>query len=130
MALVFREKNMAKWIGVRPGHFGTKVVVHGIATNAAVTLYTVAAGYVLLVFTSSLDAFAGGAAAAFFVVRNADTTAESYLHRLAFGAAGTKCDSASRFVPYELVAGQYITLESNAAGCTARGQFEGVLVPV
>lgn len=57
MALMkFREPNMVKWQGVRPGHNGTQVLVSGAVVGAQVLTYQVTLGKTLFLVSTSLQA--------------------------------------------------------------------------
>lgn len=56
MALMkYREPNMVKWVGARPGHNGTQVLVSGAAVGAQVLTYQVTLGKTLFLVSTSLE---------------------------------------------------------------------------
>ena len=62
MAILHREPNQVKWIGVRPGHNGEQVIEGDTAVNVLKTIYTVPADKILLLnnYVATIYCAAGG----------------------------------------------------------------------
>jgi hypothetical protein len=71
MAMKFREPNMTKWRGVRPGHNGTQVAKHNHAINALVIVHTVTDGKTFFLTTLTLSVGAPAAGVGWMYVRDA-----------------------------------------------------------
>ncbi len=129
MATRFREGNRRLWIGMRPGHAGAQVLDQGSANNATTTIYTVPAGYTLLIFAWYLDTVTSGAGSGTFALYDDAGVLMGYIWRHVFLVAGAKSNGLAPFVPYEVPAGGTVRLTSSAAGLTSYAGIMGILIP-
>ena len=122
----WRENNRAKWVGIRPGHYGTAVDLYNSASNGEKIVYTVPAGYVLyiseLTFTSR-----GTAAGADCIARikTAGGVVSVGLCEHIYGAAGQLSTSRTFFQPIEVPAGYTVGIYSTDASSIGILHFHG-----
>ena len=124
--MLFRERNKAKWVGIRPAHDGTQVYAASSAVNTTTTLYTVPAGKTLFLtfaqltregtgtgFTSLAIYDGVGALVATILISNAIANA-------------TMSEAASfEMDPWEVPEGYTVGVRSSAANTTARACIKG-----
>jgi hypothetical protein len=112
MALsLFREKNMARWIGVRPAHNGTQVSVSGTAVNVTSTLYTVTAGKTLFLTRYYVDITVGTLTGyGTLEVYNGVGVFQYYIDMLKALAGGWQHQALSLTFPIEIPAGSTIRM--------------------
>lgn len=123
------EDNMAKWVGVRPGHNGEQVGGYDGVANGDVILYTVPADKILLIFNWSLTANSAAAAVfAFLGIRDALDVQTHALGQLRLKNSMPNSIVGSRYIPYEVPEGYDVYVSSNSADCSAYGTFDGILI--
>ncbi len=128
MATSWREPNMARWVGIRPGHGGVQVSGASSKANGYETLYTVGAGKILLIFSWYLSSASSAAGGSSFYIRDGAAAEVHRLCRHGFLAAGVLSNSGERFIPYEVPAGYTLDLYTSAATISAYGGFDGILI--
>ena len=126
-----REPNRARWVGVRPAHDGEQIAESAAATNVQTTIiYTVPAGYILLLFQWSLDCAGAATNTSSFLVRNASDVIQYNLWTAYFVAAGRAALSSGLFVPIEITAGFDVVVSNTVAASYTRAFIHGLLIPV
>ena len=125
MATAHRENNMIKWVGVRPGHNGTQVIID-INTLINADLYTVPADSLLMIFGWSWGVSHNLAAESTIEIKTAGAAHYCWLglSTSQVGEPGISNNNAL-FVPIELPEGYVISI------ITARqcyGHIHGVLI--
>lgn len=122
------EQNLANRIGCVPGYSGDFIAEYGTQTGAGVTvLYTVAAGYRLMLFNSHASGSHATLAWTFMLVANAADVAQYVIHNVLTSPVNSEV-FAARSVPLIVEEGYKVTL-SGTAGGAIYGGFEGILVP-
>jgi hypothetical protein len=129
MALMgFREKNLVKWVGVRPAHRGTQLEMYGEAENATVGIYTVPVGSVFYLHYASLVFTTAAVGKGTLYIDN------GALIQVMLGtilimtvAGGIPSISCGLTYPIELVSGWRIRVNSDAVGLVVRGSIVGWL---
>lgn len=117
MATIHREPNMARWIGVRPGHNGDQVSVSLMTNGAVAIIYTVPAGKTLFLCGMTIGLYMSGAGVGAYVrVRNvADVTVYTLFAQVtnfAFDVTVAK----SYWPPIEIPTGYDIVQAATGAG--------------
>ena len=127
MATVHREPNRVKWIGVRPGHNGSEVLINiDVAVNTL--LYTVGADKLLLIYDWQLGVIQSGATVAHLQLRTAVPAAYYELASLLTTAGWTTgFASQSLQIPIEVPATYQVYLTTNLA---VKGGVHGILIDV
>lgn len=120
------ETNRAKWVGIRPGHYGEQVLNLAEAVNNTVVIYTVPVGK--LFYLDWYD---------FLVTSNLVGAGSMYIHSGAFAvvylayartisSAGIMTDkSCSMFHPIKLIEGYSVKITSNVANYSIIGSIHG-----
>ena len=127
---IFREPNRARWVGVRPGHDGTMLVASASATNNTATVYMVPAGKVLLVVAYDLFLVAAGVGAGTGYLNRAGETSFPLGRQFSNTQVGWHPHAAGSFsIPFELNAGDTVTVVSSAATLTITCAVWGLLIP-
>ena len=130
MAIVHREPNQVKWVGVRPGHNGEQVVKWGDANNNLVVLYTVPADKLLLIFGYFISYHGSVAGYGYLDVY---TAVPAIWKRLYGGAVNVGEDfSATRdySIPIEVPATYTVRVQSTVLGCYIDAGIDGILIDV
>lgn len=126
-----REPNMVQWVGVRPAHNGVQVLVRESVAAGSATIYTVAAGYVLLLYDAVLWSAAQVTGLGYLTVWNATPALVCALcglrSQLNTSLPGHSFHTA---LPIELVEGWSVRVTSTGVAHTVYGEIHGVLVPV
>jgi hypothetical protein len=124
--MAFREPNEVRWVGVRPAHKGTQVLINGSSVNQVTTIYTVSAGKTLYINSYMLGV---SSVATGYVYLWVATPAGELFTRLAIiwcqASTTVPCAIACLHYPIEVPAGYLIRLSSTAAGLTAIGEITG-----
>ena len=128
--IVWNENNQVKWVGIRPGYHGEQLTAYDGVVNGTVTIYTVPAGKILLLFT---DEFSGQRGAAGnsncdMLLYDATPAIVHRISRLHFRAEEGLVTSKSRFVPLICLAGYSIRIFSDSASTSVAGEIEGILI--
>jgi len=111
----WRENNRAKWVGIRPGHYGTAVDLYESMSNGELIAYIVPAGYVL--YISELTFTSRGTAAGAYCNARIKTDADVVLLALiehSYAAAGQLSTSRTFFPPMEVPAGYTVGIRSTS----------------
>lgn len=127
MALMkFREPNMAKWQGVRPGHNGVSISKTGAAVNTTTTLYTVPAGKTLFLVSWDLWTYGIGAGLFYAILRDVSDGTVRYLGGGTLIANGEhQPNFGNSWPPIEIPAGYDIAVYSAAANLNVVFDFSG-----
>jgi hypothetical protein len=126
MAMLHREPNRVKWVGVRPGHEGTQIHKRGVATNAIAIVHTVTAGKTFY-FTGFVWFARASLAAAEVIgrIRNvADVTVIDFIDYYFF-TVGQLSICKSYWPPIEIAAGFDIVVYSTDATSWAALTIDG-----
>ena len=129
--IVFNEDNQVKRIGIRPGYSGSQIVSNGNVNNAVLTLYTVPANKVLLLFTSYLTLYNAGASAGLASLVLYDETPILYytVHQMVSLNNSIAIPIVlSRQSPLEVQELHLVAVRSNVVNCHSYGGFEGILI--
>jgi len=119
----YREANMVKWVGVRPGHNGTQIATYTEANNGTVVAYTVPANTVFLwtAYSCWFHNTSGAASTGYCLLYKPGPTAVYRIltERVANNESGHSTQEF--YFPIECEAAWYFQLVSGAAN--ARVQF-------
>ena len=112
----WRENNRAKWVGIRPGHYGTAVDLYNTMSNGERIVYTVPAGHVLYISEVTFTSMgtAAGALSNARIKTDADVFWLALVEHL-YGAAGQLSTSRTFFQPMEVPAGYTVEICSTNA---------------
>jgi hypothetical protein len=124
--MTFRERNMMKWVGVRPAHNGEQVLKTDSAAGAITALYTVPAGGVFYLTFASLVVAAGAAGWCRLYIED-DVGATQIVLLGALMAANDEMvsSSVSFTYPIECLEDWVINVRSNAVGLNCIGNIAG-----
>lgn len=127
VGMQFREENRARWIGVRPGHEGSQILLAASKANGSQTIYTVPAGKIFMLCHAGLLALPVATGNAQLRIYDDAAVLTAYLLSSETLGGGTEHSAThdSYWPPIELSEGWYITVYSNAAGVTAYGYIHG-----
>jgi hypothetical protein len=126
MAMLHREPNRVKWVGVRPGHDGTQVVKDDYTSTGAAILYTVTALKTLYLTHLTMEASTGAAiSGADMWVRNAADVIQYYLSRQRLAVSRETIFSTSFRPPIEIPAGWDIVIGVGAVTAAVYGFIHG-----
>ena len=118
----FREPNMARWVGVRPGHDGTQIAKSGHTDNALLIVHTVTAGKTLYLTAALASGNTAGTATGINIwVRNAADVAQYYLIQNSLNVNTYFAVGLSFNPPLEIPAGWDIVIVAGHA--TARADL-------
>jgi len=125
-AMLYREPNMVKWIGERPGHNGTQVAKSTFANNATVILHTVTAAktFFLTHYNYEFDPTATGQEGRLLVRNVADVIQYDIVYTAA-RSIDTDLVSGTFVQPLEIPAGYDICLVSSALNAPVRVFIHG-----
>ena len=127
----FREPNMARWVGVRPGHDGQQLVVLGSATNVQTTIvYTVPAGNLLLLCGIVLSAHGAAVNLSDLYVRNSADVLQYYMWEHYWPSDYGFAWAHSYYPPIEIPAGWDVVVANGIAASYVRSSINGILQPV
>lgn len=130
MVMSWREPNRARWVGVRPGHDGDMLVKAGTAVNGTTIVYTVPVGKVLLVVAFTMYLTVGGAGAVTGFLNRAGEDAFCLGRLFQNTAAGWQPHVNGNFpIPFELDAGDTVSIVSSAVTITGGLTVFGILMP-
>ena len=125
MATTFREPNMVKWIGVRPGHEGEEVLIN-VLNAATAVLYTVPADKILLLYDWYLSLAYVGAASCQVNLRNDAAAIIGNIANFDTCAGNNTAHIAQNLtIPIELLEDYDIRI---VTGVTVRGYIHGILI--
>lgn len=123
---LFREKNLAKWVGARPAHCGEQVSVHVELANATVAIYTVPLAKSFFLCSAALSIYTGVGIGILGVANAGGISQYQMLTQQLFTAAGSSAPSIITFwPPLEIPAEWYVFGYSSVAGCVVRGYVFG-----
>jgi hypothetical protein len=126
MAMLHRETNRVKWVGVRPAHDGTQVTVDSFTSAGAAILYTVTAGKTLFLCHFTLECSSGAVVSgADFWVRNGADVIQYYLLRQRLAISRETIISPSFWPPIEIPAGWDIVMGVGVATTTEYAFIHG-----
>ena len=122
----FREPNQVKWVGSRPGHNGTQVLVQGAAENNTHTFYTVPVGQTFY-WTFAAISYVGLAAGAvsLTIYDNLAAFVCYVAGDILVAAVNTPGRAFNMCPPLEIPAGYTIRLTSGAIGLRIRCIIHG-----
>lgn len=127
MAMGWREKNEARWVGMRPAHKGVQICKSATAVNTTVVLHTVTAGKVLYLVEASVTDNSGAGVFELYI-RDA---ADAFVRHLAkiytpTAVGGVNADHWSVFPPLEIPAGYDLCVfAGSGAGVSGSGNMFG-----
>ena len=125
-AMLYREPNQVKWVGIRPGHNGTQVIASSAANNSTVILYTVTAGKVFYLSYANLVMYARNFSLTVALsVRNAADVLQYSIATMASGDLGHLSLPVILNPPLEIPAGWDVVVSSNDALCNAYAFIHG-----
>ena len=125
MATVYREPNMVKWVGVRPGHNGEQVLIE-IDTAVNATLYTVAADKILFLFDWHFGTLPNLSFACNLAIHNDAAVRQVYLVAIGTNAGDMSSESTQAlWVPIELAEDWSLRVITSQ---TVRGYLHGILI--
>lgn len=126
MALMkFREKNKARWLGVRPAHYGEQVTKNGSVVNNTVIVHTVTAGKTFYLSSAVIGLFSTGTASGYLLVRDDGDVLQ---YNIVFGRiinADEQLFSMGFDPPIEIPEGWDICVSSNSADMYVEGFIHG-----
>jgi len=128
MAIVFREPNQVKWIGVRPGHNGEQILENDTAINVLTSIYVVPADKLLLLFAYDVSVYSGVAATGYFYIYDDTPAIFKSLAVRSVAAAGTDSSCQGLWVPIEIPAAYSLRIITSNAGCSIRVCIHGILI--
>jgi len=125
-AMLYREPNQVKWVGVRPAHNGEQVAKSGTAVNNTVIIHTVTAGKNLYLVTAQIFTVNSVAAYGNLWVRDGADATWLYLGGLV-SAAGQAIPGQTwySYPPVEVPAGYDICVVSTALAFNVVGSIFG-----
>ena len=126
MAMLYREPNMVKWVGVRPGHNGTQIAKYAAVVNATAIVHTVTAGKTLFLCTATLGMSVASAGSGILFIRDGADVLTMLLAALQWSAGGgLHSGPFTAYPPIEIPSGYDIVVESTAAVLTVVGSIFG-----
>jgi len=127
MALMkFREPNQVRWIGSRPGHNGTQVLIRQSATNATAILYTVPVGKTLYLCSVGLGYFATAAGLVQLTIRDDGLATIAFLlSDFITGAVDGQSKNISYYPPIEIPESWTLRVHSSAVGLSVHTYLFG-----
>ena len=126
MAMKFREPNMVKWVGVRPGHNGIQVAKQNAVINATVIVHTVTDGKTFFLTTLTLSIEVPAAGYSYMFVRDAGDVVAYFLGFIQCSATSAAGPLAVTFNPPLEIPEKYdICVGSTVALLTVGGFVHG-----
>jgi hypothetical protein len=125
----YQEANQIKWVGVRPAHNGTQVIIEGTVANGNNELYAVPATATLLLDFFTIDYYAGAIGSNMWAeIRNAADVHQYYLGRHDSNRITDGCKASNLWPPLEIPAGYDINLFSSGAARAIYFFGKGILI--
>jgi hypothetical protein len=125
-AMVYREPNRTRWVGVRPAHNGEEISKSNNANNATVIIYTVSALKTLFLTGWIHQAYSSGAGTGFLFVTNAADVVQYTISTQSFLVAGNVVQIAGdMFYPIEIAAGYKVKIMTNALAVFTQAFIHG-----
>ena len=128
MATTFREPNMVKWIGVRPGHEGTQVIEYNKAQGNTQILYTVPADKLFMLFGVVYNVYCTAASAGRLAIFNAVPAITKILFEHNAFANISSLATKSYEIPIELPETYSLRIVSDAATYVLNCTIDGILI--
>jgi len=126
MAMKFREPNMTKWRGVRPGHNGIQIAWRGDATAALPVAYTVTPLKTLYLVETEIEITTAVVSNALLRWRTGAVTVRFFGYNFLMTAAGVMSPYQCTFwPPLEIPSDDTIQLVVAGAGSTASAEIHG-----
>ena len=126
MAMKFREPNMTKWRGVRPGHNGIQVAKYNYAINATTIIHTVTDEKTFFLTTLTLSIEVPAAGYSYMFVRDAGDVVAYFLGFIQCSATSAAGPLAVTFNPPLEIPEKYdICIRSTVAVLEVAGFVHG-----
>ena len=128
MAIVHREPNQVKWIGVRPGHNGEQIIANNDVNNATVIVYTVPANKILLLNGFNCNCWASAASTGSIEWWDAVPILYRRIAKFSSQINSVYFGGNDYTMPLELAAGHSIRIISAAAAYWLYATIWGILI--
>jgi len=126
MAMHFREPNEVRWVGTRPAHKGTQILVETHVDDGVAIVRTVPGGKVLYLCECSLFTCSQVSGLMSLTLRNtSDVTVRDFCYINVQANTTIVRDCNHFWPPLEIPPGYDIVVVSNTAGLVAYGGISG-----
>jgi len=126
----YREGNRVRWVGTRPGHDGTQVLVWKAAVNATEVLYAVPAGKILYLTHMAIHVESDIAGSGYMHIRDGGGITQYFGIAVKNIVGGSFCSNSESFwPPIEMPASWDVAVVSSIAALIVIGSIHGWYEP-